>query len=80
MSHVNVHSAYKEPQFCFGGVKESGFGLPETGAHKLVLTHIIPPLPNAVTERIFLLGMDDIYDGEIILAKDGMRLKLPMKK
>jgi acyl-CoA reductase-like NAD-dependent aldehyde dehydrogenase len=32
MSHVNVHSAYKEPQFCFGGVKESGFGLPEAGS------------------------------------------------
>jgi len=32
MSHVNVHSAYKEPQFSFGGVKESGFGLPEAGS------------------------------------------------
>ncbi len=32
MSHVNVHSAYKEPQFSFGGAKESGFGLPEAGS------------------------------------------------
>lgn len=32
MTHVNMHSAYKEPQFCFGGVKESGFGLPEAGS------------------------------------------------
>lgn len=31
LTHVNVHSAYKEPQQCFGGVKESGFGLPEAG-------------------------------------------------
>jgi ribonuclease Z len=52
----------------------------EAGAHKLVLTHIIPPLPNVITEKIFTLDMDDIYDGEIILAKDGMRLNLPMKK
>jgi aldehyde dehydrogenase (NAD+) len=32
LTHVNVHSAYKEPQHSFGGVKESGFGLPEAGA------------------------------------------------
>ena len=32
MTHVNVQSAYKEPQFCFGGVKEYGFGLPEAGS------------------------------------------------
>lgn len=32
LTHVNVHSAYKEPQHCFGGYKESGFGLPEAGS------------------------------------------------
>lgn len=32
LTHINVHSAYKEPQLSFGGVKESGFGLPEAGA------------------------------------------------
>ena len=32
LTHVNIHSAYKEPQLSFGGVKESGFGLPEAGA------------------------------------------------
>ena len=32
LTHINVHSAYKEPQHSFGGVKESGFGLPEAGA------------------------------------------------
>ena len=31
LTHVNVHSAYKEPQLCFGGYKQSGFGLPEAG-------------------------------------------------
>ncbi|MEF2074746.1 aldehyde dehydrogenase family protein [Consotaella aegiceratis] len=31
LTHINVHSAYKEPQHCFGGVKQSGFGLPEAG-------------------------------------------------
>ncbi len=32
LTHINVHSAYKEPQHSFGGVKQSGFGLPEAGA------------------------------------------------
>lgn len=32
LTHVNVHSAYKEPQQSFGGFKESGFGLPEAGS------------------------------------------------
>jgi len=32
LTHVNVHSAYKEPQQSFGGVKESGFGLAEAGS------------------------------------------------
>lgn len=32
LTHVNVHSAYKEPQQCFGGVKASGFGLAEAGS------------------------------------------------
>jgi len=32
LTHVNIHSAYKEPQLSFGGYKESGFGLPEAGS------------------------------------------------
>ncbi len=31
LTHVNMHSAYKEPQLSFGGVKESGHGTPEAG-------------------------------------------------
>ena len=52
----------------------------EAKVQKLVLNHIIPPLPNVITEKIFVLGMDDIFDGEIILAEDGMRLQMPPKK
>ena len=32
LTHVNIHSAYKEPQLSFGGVNDSGFGLPEAGS------------------------------------------------
>jgi len=31
LAHVNIGTAHKEPQLSFGGVKESGAGLPEAG-------------------------------------------------
>ena len=31
LCHVNMHTAYKEPQLEFGGIKESGRGEPEAG-------------------------------------------------
>jgi aldehyde dehydrogenase (NAD+) len=31
ITHVNMHTAYKEPQLSFGGVKASGHGIPEAG-------------------------------------------------
>ncbi|MDR1936597.1 MAG: aldehyde dehydrogenase family protein [Candidatus Accumulibacter sp.] len=31
LTHVNMMSAYKEPQLSFGGIKESGSGIPEGG-------------------------------------------------
>ncbi len=31
LTHVNMLTAYKEPQLTFGGVKNSGFGIPEAG-------------------------------------------------
>jgi aldehyde dehydrogenase (NAD+) len=29
LAHVNVHTGYKEPSLPFGGIKQSGAGLPE---------------------------------------------------
>ena len=31
MVHVNMMTAHREPALAFGGVKDSGFGLPESG-------------------------------------------------
>jgi aldehyde dehydrogenase (NAD+) len=31
LAHVNMLTAYKEPQLTFGGIKHSGFGVPEAG-------------------------------------------------
>ncbi len=32
LAHVNIHTGYKEPSMPFGGVKQSGAGLPENSA------------------------------------------------
>ena len=31
LTHVNMMTAYREPILSFGGVKSSGYGLPESG-------------------------------------------------
>lgn len=43
----------------------------------LVLTHLIPALPaNWIADRFFVDTMDEIYDGEITVARDGQWLDL----
>jgi ribonuclease Z len=46
-------------------------------AHMLVLTHIVPAAPNRLIEAYFLRGTDQTYDGQIIVARDGMVFSLP---
>src|SRR5690606_18810073 len=31
LTHVNLMTAFKEPQLSFGGIKSSGMGIPEAG-------------------------------------------------
>jgi len=49
----------------------------EARAKKLVLTHLIPPIPSSwLVEAFYVEGMDEIYDGPIVVARDGMRITL----
>lgn len=49
----------------------------EANVERLVLTHLIPPIPsNGFVEAEFTAGMDKLYDGEITVARDGMRIDL----
>ena len=43
----------------------------------LVLYHIIPPLPIAAMEHVFLKGVADVYAGPVTLATDGTLISLP---
>ena len=52
----------------------------EAGVKKLVYVHITPPLTNKATEELYLKGVSDIFDGEIILGRDRMKFKLKPKE
>lgn len=49
----------------------------EAEVKTLVLTHLIPPIPaSSFVEGVFTQGMTDIFDGELIVARDGQRIDL----
>ena len=43
----------------------------------LVLYHIIPPLPLAMMERVFMAGVSEAYRGPVTLGTDGTMVSLP---
>jgi ribonuclease Z len=46
------------------------------GVKKLVITHVFPPLPNAIARRLFMRGTADAFAGPIVLGEDGMHFEL----
>jgi len=47
------------------------------GAKHLLFYHIVPALPLAPMERIFLDGVSDAYDGPVTLGRDGTLVRMP---
>lgn len=43
----------------------------EAGVARLILSHLGPSPENPISRSFYQAGMDDIYDGQIILAEDG---------
>jgi len=51
----------------------------EAGARLLVFSHIIPPLPNTLMEKIFMRSLEELRDPDaMLLAHDGLHLRLPL--
>ena len=49
----------------------------EADVETLVVTHFTPPIPaNWLAEYAFTRGMGEIFDGQILVARDGTRLRL----
>lgn len=51
----------------------------EAQVKKLVFVHITPPLPNKNVEDIYMKGVADKFDGEVILGEDRMKFSLETK-
>lgn len=49
----------------------------EAGAKLLVLTHLVPPPPNAVAKRVFTRGLTNVRAEATVVAEDGMLITLP---
>jgi len=47
------------------------------GVRMLVLSHIVPPLPNVLARRMFLRGVADTWNGRVELGRDGMHFTMP---
>ena len=52
----------------------------EAHVKMLVFNHIVPPVTNFIAKRIFLDGVDDVYDGDIVMGEDGMEFTLEPKQ
>jgi ribonuclease Z len=48
------------------------------GVRLLVLSHLVPPPPNAIARRIFARGVDAARDGDWWLGDDGLLVELPL--
>jgi ribonuclease Z len=51
----------------------------DAGVHTLVLSHLVPAPPNWLLERRFLAGVDDVFAGDVVAGRDGMRFTLAAK-
>ncbi len=44
----------------------------------LLFNHIVPPLPVNTLEEVFVKGVDEVYEGEYTIGKDGTFITLPV--
>ncbi len=52
----------------------------DAGVHTLVFTHMVPGPPNWLLERRFTAGVRDVFSGEVVAGRDGMRFTLAAKE
>ena len=57
--------------------EEAAASAQEAGVKQLVLSHLVPPIPNSFFYPAFLGDAEDRFDGEITVGEDGMVFTLP---
>lgn len=70
------HIAHDIPDY-HASVVEAAEVANEANARLLVLYHLVPPPVNFLTESVFLRGVDDVRDHDVILSSDGLLIDLP---
>jgi ribonuclease Z len=60
--------------------REAGEVARDAGVHTLVFTHMVPGPPNWLLERRFTAGVGDVFGGEVVAGRDGMRFTLAAKE
>jgi ribonuclease Z len=59
---------------------EAGEVARDAGVHTLVFTHMVPGPPNWILERRFMEGVHEVFPGEVVAGRDGMRFTLAPKE
>jgi len=59
---------------------EAGEVARDAGVRTLVFTHMVPGPPNWLLERRFTAGVRDVFGGEVVAGRDGMRFTLAAKE
>jgi ribonuclease Z len=49
----------------------------DANVRMLILTHLVPAPANAILRRLFMRGVSEAWDGEVIVGEDGMHFTLP---
>jgi ribonuclease Z len=59
---------------------EAGEVARDAGVRTLVFTHMVPGPPNWLLERRFTAGVRDVFGGEVVAGREGMRFTLSAKE
>ena len=58
--------------------EQAGIVARDAGVDMLLITHVLPPVPNQLLVNPFLRPARAVYDGEVRMANDGTMVKMPV--
>lgn len=76
MGQTRISKILTDVQSYHMNPKDAALLAKEANTKKLVIVHITPQVPNKIAERIYLKGLEDIYNNEIVLGNDLMKFEL----
>ena len=58
--------------------EQAGIVARDAGIPMLIITHVLPPVPNQILVNPFLRDARAVFDGKIFMANDGSMVKIPV--